>query len=168
MTMQDRALQSTTVARHLVVAMVIAGLLLVPATCAQAAGPHSMYLPPDRPAPALPHESGPVVPMHAAIPDRFHAMQPGQATSPHSSTLPNHALLAREHGLELLGAHGEASVAQQPAVNELPSPAMIALALVATFPSEQGVTLPVQDSPFFAWTHALHGRSITPISPPPR
>jgi hypothetical protein len=39
---------------------------------------------------------------------------------------------------------------------------------VATFPSEQGVTLPAQDSPFLAWTHALHGRSITPISPPPR
>ncbi len=167
MTMPCRASQFTVVARRLVVAMVIAGLLSVPATCSQAAGPHSVYLPPDRPAPAPPHQRGPVIPMHAAIPDRFHAIQLEHAAGLHSGALPNHALLALDHGRQLPGSDSGARLSQQLAVKELPSPAMMAMALVAALPTEPGVTLSAQDSPFHDWTHVLHGRSVTPISPPP-
>lgn len=170
-TMRKQTSQFAAIARHLIVTMVVTGLLSVPATCAQAAGPHSMYLPPNSlalVASASAPAAGPVVPMHAQIPDRLHAGPAAHDPSLHDRTGAGPALPALPAGLELPDADGETSPAHQLAVRELPSPAMMALALAASLPAEQGVVLPAQDVSPIHHVDMMRGRSIAPVSPPPR
>lgn len=106
--------------------------------------------------------------MHGQIPDRLHALHPAHDPLLHDRIEPNHALPALAAGQEWSESAGEASPAHQLAVRELPSPAMMALALAASLPAEQGVVLPVQDVSPLHQAHMLCGRSIAPVSPPPR
>ncbi len=167
-TMQHRASRCIHLVRHVVVAMVIAGLLSVPATCAQAAGPHSLYLPPAAPWPSEQDAGTQIVPVHGDIPHSERHVDSAPPSVAHS-----HAALGRPaqdtwQAQESIGVDDSAPLVQRPHVRELPHPAMTALALVAVLPGEPAVALPAPECPLLEMSSIAHGRAIPPISPPPR
>jgi hypothetical protein len=167
-TMKYRASRCIHLARHLVVATVVAGLLSIPATCAQAAGPHSLYLPPAAPWPSEQDAGTQTVPVHGEI---LHSER--QLVSARANVAHTHAALGRPAPgawpvQEAVALDHGAPLVQRPHVRELPHPAMTALALVAALPGEPAVALPAPECPLLETSSIAHGRAIPPVSPPPR
>ncbi|MER3438379.1 MAG: hypothetical protein C4346_12795 [Chloroflexota bacterium] len=166
--MRHRASRCIHLARHLVAATVIAGMLSIPATCAQAAGPHSLYLPPAGPWSAEQGAGTPIVPVHGEI--FLNELHPDSARANVTHT---HAALGQPapgawQAQERVALDEGAPLVQRPHVRELPHPAMTALALVAALPGEPAVTLPPPGCPLLGTSSIARGRSIPPVSPPPR
>jgi hypothetical protein len=95
----------TPLLRHLLVASIVLGMLLVPATCANATGPHSIYL-----TPMAQHDGAMDHATHHAAADDGMAM---------SAAMPG--MTAHEHAMHMQMEHAAKSATPQHASTALPA-----------------------------------------------
>lgn len=135
-----------------VAALLIAGLLLVPASCAQAAGPHSLFL----------------SPMSDATSDhQRHAHHHPPAASPIEAELAVAMVLTGTPDPSLSAALPCAGE-QPPRLTDVPVPAQVALALAATLPPVPTLAFPTPAYRAPETAVVPPGRAASPDTPPPR